>query len=104
MAKEDKIKDKLNDQKYIEEAANDFTKDTEVILLKLVYNKEPENYVRERYTSRGKRFYNPKEAIMKAMKSELQEMIPDEVKNKLNNLFLLKDSIFYVYLDIDFLY
>lgn len=102
MTREEKLQKKLNDPAYIQSITENFEKQKEIMNIQFTHLGEPDNYVRERYTGRGHRFYNAKEKIMKNLKQELLQALPYNDKLELSQLFKNKDAIYYVYLDINF--
>lgn len=102
MAKRDKIEQKLKDPGYIESARSEYLSNLREISVELIHSEEPENYVRERYTGRGNRFYNAKEGVMKQIKAELRAMIPGSTKIELEKLIRNTDAVYYVHLEADF--
>jgi Holliday junction resolvase RusA-like endonuclease len=102
MSKHDKYISRLNNAEYIEKISSDFLKNKREIRLNLTKSGEPENYVRERYTGRGNRFYNAKESIMKEMRRDLTGMIELTKLNELQTLIKKKDATYYVYIEMDF--
>lgn len=102
MAKKEKIDAKLKDQAYIDKATSEYLSDLRILEIEIVHSEEPENYVRERYTGRGNRFYNAKEGIMKNMKAELKSMVPGDKKIDLDKLLKNEDAVYYVHLEADF--
>lgn len=101
MRKEEKIAKNLKEEKYVNDIKKEFEDKKESFSFSLVLDREPENYVRERYTGRGRRFYNAKEKIMKEMHSEIEKLVPQKYKDKLKEL--LKNEIeYYVILSADF--
>jgi len=102
MKKEQKLEKNLNDKDYIEKLKSNYLSDLKVLSFEFTHHDEPENYVRERYTGRGHRFYNAKEKIMKDLKQELLKQVPFKDKEYLQQLFNNEDAIYYVYLDINF--
>ena len=102
MAENDKLNKKLNDSDYIETITAERMALKKDLSFELKSLKEPDNYVRERYTSRGKRFYNPKASIMETLKQEMKTQIPYEHKIYLEKLVRNKEAEYYVHLDFDF--
>jgi Holliday junction resolvase RusA-like endonuclease len=101
--KEEKLKKALSDQIYIKKITTDFEKNKKVINLTLYRDGQPVNYVRERYTGRGHRFYNAKAGTM----NEINKQFIKDV-NKLPEGPILKklidnpESTYYVSLEADF--
>jgi Holliday junction resolvase RusA-like endonuclease len=102
MANKDKVERLLNDEEYVEIATQEYLRNRREIKFEIVHNEEPENYVRERYTGRGNRFYNAKEGIMKDMKGILRSLIPGDIKIELEKLLKKEDAVYYVHLEVDF--
>ena len=102
MAKEDKIKAKLNDLAYIDEATKKYLEGSTTIEINFTKHGQPENYVRERYTSRGNRFYNAKEALMKETAKELKQLISPENRIILDKLVVDPTADYYVEIEAVF--
>lgn len=102
MAKIEKIKEKLIDEEYIESITQKYLENKEVITLSFIKKGTPENYVRERYTSRGGRFYNKKGGLMKKDHEFYAKQIPTLLRKRLSELVVNKTADYYVSLDIDF--
>jgi Holliday junction resolvase RusA-like endonuclease len=102
MAREDRIKEKLNDPKFIEEATKKFLEGSRVIEINFTKHGQPENYVRERYTSRGNRFYNAKEALMRETAKELKQLVSPENRMILDKLVVDPTAEYYVEMEADF--
>jgi len=102
MTKEEKLASKFLDPEYIELIKTKYLASKREIKLDLTRLGQPENYVRERYTGRRNRFYNAKETIMKDMKKELLGMIELAKLQELQTLIQNKDTVYYVYIDMDF--
>jgi Holliday junction resolvase RusA-like endonuclease len=100
--KKDKIKERLKDKKYIKKISEEHTKDREVINIKFLYPGQPENYIRERYTNRGKRFYNKKAKQMDNANKFYSKQLDVLTRDKLNKLIANKDAEYYIKIDIDF--
>jgi Holliday junction resolvase RusA-like endonuclease len=101
MKKEEKLKKLLADEHYKAELMSKFKRSQGLFDFKIVLKREPENYVRERYTGRGRRFYNAKEKIMKEIHAEIAAMVPDLYKKYVEKL--IKDEIeYYVRIRVDF--
>lgn len=63
----------------------------------LVLDGEPDNYVRERYTSNGNRFYNKKGKEMKLLKKQALELLEKEKSfSVMKELLEEKDNLYYV--------
>ena len=102
MAKIEKVNEKLLDKEYIKKVTDEFNVNKRDINVSFTYPGQPENYVRERYTSRGKRFYNKKAKQMdEANKFYASELDP-LTRNELQKLILDKDAVYYVHIDVDF--
>jgi Holliday junction resolvase RusA-like endonuclease len=102
MAKREKIDEKLLDKKYIEKIISEYITNKEIINVKFVYPGQPENYVRERYTNRGKRFYNKKAKQMDEANKFYASQLDVLTRDKLNKLIANKDAEYYVKIDADF--
>ena len=102
MSKEEKFIKKIGDPEYIKIISDKYLSNKKEIFLNITRQGQPENYVRERYTGRGNRFYNAKEALMKEMKKEILGMIELTKMQELQTLIQNKNAIYYVYIDIDF--
>jgi Holliday junction resolvase RusA-like endonuclease len=103
MKKEEKLKKLLADKNYTGNLIGKFKESQGIFDFKIILNREPENYVRERYTGRGHRFYNAKEKVMKEIHKEIDELIPKQYKKYLDKLmkeeieyYTLIDVVFYV--------
>jgi Holliday junction resolvase RusA-like endonuclease len=101
MKKEEKLKKLLADDQYKAELTSKFLRDQGLFDFKFTINQEPENYVRERYTGRGHRFYNAKEKIMKQMNKDIAEMIPETYKKYFKKMFE-DETDYYVKIFVDF--
>ena len=102
MSKEEKFIKKLGDPDYIKIISDKYLSNKKEIFLNITRQGQPENYVRERYTGRGNRFYNAKEALMKEMKKEILGMIELSKMQELQTLIQNKNAVYYVYIDMDF--
>jgi len=102
MADRKKVEEKTLDLKYVNKISNEFTFEKETITFQLKLPGEPENYVRERYTGRGNRFYNAKEGIMKEIKRKLRALVPPNKKTEIEDLIKNKDANYYVSLELRF--
>jgi len=100
MTKEEKLISKLADKKYVNDVTEKFLKEIKTFQFSLFRKGDPVNYVRERYTSRGHRFYNKKEAIMKEMNELFMGQVPEDFKEEF--VQLKKESIYYVDISADF--
>jgi len=101
MKKEEKLKKLLADDHYKANLISKFKESQGLFDFKVVLNREPENYVRERYTGRGHRFYNAKEKVMKEIHAEIAAMVPELYKGYVDRL--VKDEIeFYVRMRVEF--
>jgi len=102
MAKREKIEEKLLDQKYIKKITSEYIKDKHIINISFSYPGQPENYARERYTSRGKRFYNKKAKQMDEANKFYASQLDVLTRDKLNKLIANKDAEYYIKIDADF--
>jgi len=102
MAKREQIEEKIADLEYVEKMTNDYLQEKEIVTLKFSKNGSPENYVRERYTSRGNRFYNKKGGLMKIDQQYYMKQIPNTLKSRLTKLVVSKTSDYYVKINVDF--
>ena len=102
LSKEEKIQAKLDDDKYVEKIVKEFYADSEQLTLTFTKIGQPENYVRERYTSRGKRFYNKKQGIMTEMRQEFKDSLLKDELEILGPLLSNKDAVYYVELEMNF--
>jgi Holliday junction resolvase RusA-like endonuclease len=101
MKKEEKLKKLLADENHKNNLIGKFKENQGLFDFKITLNREPENYVRERYTGRGHRFYNAKEKVMKEIHKEIDALIPKKAKEYLDKL--MKEEIeYYVIIDVDF--
>jgi Holliday junction resolvase RusA-like endonuclease len=101
MKKEEKLKKLLADEHYKAKLMSNFKENQGLFDFKITLNREPENYVRERYTGRGHRFYNAKEKIMKEIHKEIDDLVPKLYKKYLNKL--MKEEIeYYVIINVVF--
>jgi len=100
--KAEKIINKLDDMEYIEQITEKYLEHKREIGISLTKIGQPENYVRERYTGRGNRFYNSKENIMKNMRTEILGMLDITKLHELQTLINNKDAIYYVYITVNF--
>jgi Holliday junction resolvase RusA-like endonuclease len=101
MKKEEKLKKLLADDQYKAKLISEFKQSQGLFDFKITLNREPENYVRERYTGRGHRFYNAKEKVMKEIHKEIDDLIPDLYKKYLNKL-MKEDIEYYVIINVEF--
>jgi Holliday junction resolvase RusA-like endonuclease len=102
MTKQEKFKSKLNDSNYLFQTIVNYEKNKNTIELNFVKEGQPVNYVRERYTGRGHRFYNAKAGIMKDMNKYFISMIPKEHKDYLQNLLANPEAVYNVKIYADF--
>lgn len=102
MALAEKIEEKLKDEKYVNKIVDDFGWDPEIIEFSLVRQGTPVNYVRERYSSRGKHFYNKKQDVMIEMKKELKKSLHKDYRARLKKLIANKSATYYVEVDIKY--
>jgi Holliday junction resolvase RusA-like endonuclease len=102
MAKREKIEEKLLDKEYSKKITDEHTINKEEINVKFIYPGHPENYVRERYTSRGKRFYNKKAKQMDKANKFYASQLDVLTRDKLNKLIANKDAEYYVKINADF--
>jgi len=63
---------------------------------------KPENYVRERYTSRGQRFYNPKQTQMDDYKNTFKASLLEHEKKYLESLIQDPTKTYYIKLTMGF--
>lgn len=101
MKKEEKLKKLLADQHYKSGLIVKFKESQGIFDFRLTLNREPENYVRERYTGRGHRFYNAKEKVMKEIHAELEAMVPKQYKKYIDKL-IKDETSYYVRINVDF--
>jgi len=102
MAERKKIDEKLDDAEYIKKITDDYLETKETISLAFFKDGPPENYVRERYTSRGGRFYNKKGGLMKKDQQLYVKQIPAHLKSRLTKLVVNKTAEYYIDIDINF--
>ena len=102
MAQREKIEEKLKDRKYIQNIIAEHTAESNQIIVKFINPGEPENYVRERYTSRGKRFYNKKAKEMDEANKLYASQLDPITREKLQNLILSETAEYYVKVNADF--
>jgi Holliday junction resolvase RusA-like endonuclease len=103
MNKQEKLAKLIDDKEHLKALTAEYTKGrAQAIDFEVTLEEEPENYVRERYTGRGHRFYNAKQGIMSEMKAKLKTMVPPHLKNRLEKLFKSETAIYYVNIFVDF--
>jgi Holliday junction resolvase RusA-like endonuclease len=102
MDKREKIEEKIKDREVVQELVKWYTENKEEISVDFVYPGQPENYVRERYTSRGKRFYNKKAKEMDDANKFYASQLDVLTRGRLQKLILNPDAEYYVKIDADF--
>jgi Holliday junction resolvase RusA-like endonuclease len=100
--KEEKLKKKLNDEEYIKNITTEYEKDRKIIMIDFERKGQPVNYVRERYTGRGHRFYNAKAGIMKEINKFFLANVPEHHKETLKKLVNNPDAVYNVLVYVDF--
>jgi Holliday junction resolvase RusA-like endonuclease len=103
MNKQEKLAKLIDDRDHLKKIEAEFKAGkTRAIDFDITLTEEPENYVRERYTGRGHRFYNAKQGIMTEMKAKMKTMVPKDLKKRLEKLFKSETAIYYVHIFADF--
>lgn len=103
MNKQEKLAKLIDDRDHLKKIEAEFKAGkAQAIDFEITLFEEPENYVRERYTGRGHRFYNAKQGIMKDMKAKMKEMVPAFHRKRLEKLFKSETAIYYVHIFADF--
>jgi Holliday junction resolvase RusA-like endonuclease len=100
--KEEKLKKLLSDKKYLFDSIVNYEKNKKVIELNFKRDGQPVNYVRERYTGRGHRFYNAKAGIMKEMNKYFLSLVPSDQKEYLKKLTSNPEAQYTVSMYADF--